>query len=46
MAQVIAAIRPLPWVAQVDLDGAVMLDDASGARRFLLNIRLAEGGKE
>ena len=46
MAQVVAAIRPLPWVAGVDLDGAVTLDDASGARRFLLNVRLAKGGEE
>jgi hypothetical protein len=44
MSQVIAAIRPLPWVAGVDLDGAVTLDEAGGARRFLLNIQLAEEG--
>jgi Tfp pilus assembly protein PilN len=46
MAQVVAAIRPLPWVAGVELDGAVTLDDASGARRFLLNVELAKGGGE
>ena len=46
MAQVVAALRPLPWVAGVDLDGAVTLDESSGARRFLLNVRLAKGGGE
>ncbi len=46
MAPVVAALRGLPWVAAVDLDGAVTLDDAGGARRFLLNLRLAEGGGE
>ncbi len=46
MAQVVAAIRPLPWVAGVELDGAVTLDDARGARRFLLNVQLAKGGGE
>lgn len=43
-AEVVAAIRPLPWVAAVDLDGSVALDEASGDRRFQLLVTLAEGG--
>ncbi len=46
IGQVIAAIRPLPWVARVDLDGAVTVQDDSGARRFLLNVAVADGGGE
>lgn len=46
MAPVIASLRALPWVAAVDLDGAVTLDDAGGARRFLLTLQLADGGGE
>lgn len=46
MAPVIAALRGLPWVTAVDLDGAVTLDDAGGARRFLLTLQLSDGGGE
>ena len=46
MAQVVAALRPLPWVAGVELDGAVTLDASGSARRFLLNVRLAKDDEE
>lgn len=44
IAPVIGAIRPLPWVATVDLDGPVAVDAANGKRRFQLIITLKPQG--
>lgn len=40
IAPVIAAIRPLPWVDTVDLDGAVSVDAPTEERRFQLIIAI------
>jgi hypothetical protein len=42
IAAVIAAIRPLPWVDTVDLDGPVAVDAPTGGRRFQLIITLKQ----
>ena len=40
VAQVLAAIKALPWVAEVDLDGSVGLTEGSAERRFQVIITL------
>lgn len=46
VAQVVAAIRPLGWVAAVDLDGSVAVEAGGGERRFQLLVTLAAEGAE
>lgn len=41
---VVEAIRAAPWVAEVALDGPVILDPASRQNRFQLNVTLTAGG--
>lgn len=40
VAPVIAAVRQLPWIDSVDLDGAVVVDGVTGERRFQLLVAL------
>lgn len=43
VAQVLAAIKALPWVATVDLDGSVGLTEGSSERRFQVIVTLRTG---
>ena len=43
VAQVLAAIKALPWVAAVDLDGSVGLTEGSAERRFQVIVTLRTG---
>lgn len=44
VAQVLAAIKALPWVETVDLDGSVGLMEGSAERRFQVIVTLRAGG--
>lgn len=45
VAQVLAAVKALPWVAAADLDGAVGLGEGTGERRFQVIVTMrAEDG--
>ena len=46
IAKVVSSVRSLPWVASVDLAGAVIVDAAEGEQRFQLRVNIRDTGGE
>ena len=46
IAKVVSSVRSLPWVASVDLAGAVIVDAAEGEQRFQLHVNIQDTGGE